>query len=114
MNFIKPRRHVTQCEPSPSSEVDGYGNPVAEWVRSERLVYGWREASSREPGDVLDGRLVADVVLTAPTFPVSPLDQFEIPGYDRPLKVEGRPIVADNGPFGFSPGMRLNLRFVQQ
>ena len=114
MSFIEARRKITQRTPSGTSGEDAYGNPIPTWVEADRMVYGWRNASSSEPGDVLDGRLVADVVLTAPTFEVSAQDEFTVPGYRRNLTLEGEPIVADYGPFDFKPGMRLNLKFVEQ
>ena len=110
-----PTAHtVTQRTPAASGE-DDYGNPIEGWVEVERAVYGWWvPGPGEEPEQDIEGRIVADVALVAPTFPVSSEDQFLIDGFDRPLRVEGLPQVYDNGPWGWKPGMRVNLKLVKQ
>ena len=79
-----------------------FGAPV------ERRVYGWRQPGSK---DGEDARVVSDLELGAPLFPVQPRDEFDIPG-------EGTLVVAaarrnnNTGPFGFEPGMVVPLRRV--
>lgn len=114
---------ITQRTPSPSADVDAYGNPIPGWTETVRPVCGWWvPGPGDEPEGVVDARVVADVAVVCPTFPTTPQDEYLIAdpalsgadGLPRPLRMEGLPQVYDNGPFGFQPGMRLNLRLVDQ
>ena len=106
---------IIQRTPAPSGETDAYGNPIPVWTTTPRPAYGyWTPSPSDEPGGVVDGAVVADVSVICPTFPASAQDEFDVPGYSKPLRMEGLPQSYDNGPWGWRPGMRLNLRFVAQ
>lgn len=81
--------------------IEGYGDPVSE------SVYGWA------PGGVTEltgwqSQVTADLQLYAPAdFTVGPRDRVRVAGvtYD----VEGVVEDFNHGPFGFTPGVRVNL-----
>lgn len=100
--------------------VDEYGNPVATFTDETRLVFGWWVPGSDAPagGNEVStaGRdgVIADVAFLAPRFPVDDRDEFIIPEFsDQPLRVQGEPRPWDFGPFGFRPGMQVNLLFAE-
>lgn len=102
------------------SGADEYGNPVASFTDAQVFVYGWWVPGSDAPagGDEVatagrDG-VIADVAFVAPEFPVDDRDEFIIPGFSSlPLRVQGEPKLWNYGPFGFAPGMQVNLRFAE-
>ena len=75
-------------------------------------VYGWSVPSSREPhGEGRDNVVVTDVELLAPPgFPVGPYDVIDLP--DGQYEVIGQPEDYNQGPFAYTPGVRVNLRKV--
>lgn len=99
------RRWSTETE-------DPYGNPEPAYAESTVLVYAWWVPDVEE--NIPGGRdaTVADVRFLAPTFPVDDRDEFIIPAFSpKPLRVVGEAQPYDFGPFGFTPGMQVDLRF---
>lgn len=93
---------------------DAYGNPEPVFAESMVLVYAWWVPDVEEnlPG----GRdaIIADIRLLAPTFPVDDRDEFVIPAFSpKPLRVVGEAQPYDFGPFGWKPGMQVDLRWAE-
>ncbi|KZM68473.1 hypothetical protein [Nocardia terpenica] len=87
------------------------GRLVTEWTpRSQREpVYGWGPPQTSEPKIIGYDRLVVEVELLAPpTFSVKPNDRVRLGGSD--YRVIGYAEDYTHGPFGFRPGVVVNLR----
>ena len=98
--------------PYETTGLDSYGNPVEGYgAPVETLVYGWAPGGSQE----LTGwqsQVTADLALYAPAdFTVGSRDRVRVLGetYD----VEGVVEDFNHGPFGWAPGVRVNLRRVE-
>lgn len=94
---------------------DGYtdgprGEQQALYKTALRDVYGWASPTAKEAGNMNVVTLTADLQLFAPTFPVSEVDRFRVQGLT--YEVDGLPAQYDFGPFGFKPGMVVNLKRV--
>ena len=108
-----PAPYVVEVLPySADAETDDYGNPVEGYGDPvEAAVYGWAPGGSQE----LTGwqsQVTADLSLYAPSgFPATHRDRVRVDGvvYD----VTGVPEDFNHGPFGFAPGIRVNLTRVE-
>ncbi|MBF6333441.1 hypothetical protein [Nocardia transvalensis] len=87
------------------------GRLITEWTPRPEAepVYGWGPPQTREPKTAGYDRLVVDVELFAPpTFSVKPRDRVRLAGQD--YQVIGYAEDYTHGPFGFAPGVVVNLR----
>lgn len=90
---------------------DDYGNKVEAFdpPRPEP-VYGWAPAGSTEMTG-WTSQVTADLQLYAPpTFKATPQDHVVVDG--RTYAIEGAVQDFNHGPFGFTPGVVVNLRRV--
>lgn len=97
---------------------DGYGGTTDTYTPAvgepgvSQKVYGWSAPSSTEPKVAGHDRVVVDVELLAPPdFTVSAHDLVDLP--DGVYEVVGQPEDYNHGPFGFTPGLVVNLRRVE-
>lgn len=95
-------------------QYDDLGNPVATYAAPKlRKVYGW---APPRPGteQVSDGVTLyhVDLVLYLPPveYAIDPTDRFRVNGLT--FEVVGGPDDWGKGPFGFDPGVTLQLRRV--
>lgn len=90
---------------------DAHGNEIEAWDSPvEQLAYGWSTPNSTEPKTVGENRVVVQVELLTPEgFEIGPRDKVSLPGQGE-LMVIGFPEDFNNGPFGFRPGLVVNLR----
>lgn len=79
----------------------GYGAPV------DRAVFGWGAPQSAEPKTAGVESVVVDLQLFAPVFSVGAADRFVVDG--KTFEVVGDPEDYTHGPFGYAPGMVVNL-----
>jgi hypothetical protein len=89
---------------------DAYGNETPTWATTPvtRSVYGWGPAGLNETTASRD-TVTADLELLAPSdFYVGPKDHVRVLG--QTYEVQGGVESYDFGPFGFTPGVRVNLR----
>lgn len=90
---------------------DEYGNTTDAWaaIPVPTPVYGWAPAGMNETTASRD-TVTSDVQVYAPSdFPrVGPKDRIRILG--QTYEVQGGVESFDYGPFGFKPGVRINLR----
>lgn len=98
--------------PHSAATFDDYGNPTESYGAPVSWpVYGWSPAGSREANG-WQRQVTADLQVYGPPPPVaiSPSDRIVVAGdaYD----VEGKVEDYDHGPFGFAPGVVVNLRQV--
>ena len=87
-----------------------YGNTVDAWatIPVPTPVYGWAPAGTNE-STASRQTVTADLELYAPSdFVVDPRDRIRILG--KTYEVQGDVEDFDHGPFGFTPGVRVNLR----
>lgn len=89
---------------------DEYGNTVDAWATEpvQRRVYGWAPAGANEV-NASRHTVTADLEVFAPSgFTVDTRDRMRILGqtYEVTSPVED----FDHGPFGYRPGVRVNLR----
>ena len=101
-----------------SAVMDDYGEltpvftPAKDAPGTSYKVFGWSVPSSREPAVAGHDRLVVDVQLLAPPdFPAGPYDLIDIPDLGQ-FQVIGLAEKNDANPFGWNPGMTVNLRKV--
>ena len=88
-------------EDSRGNEIPAFAAPVA------RKVYGWAAPQSSEPKVAGVESVVVTLEVFAPTFPVSDRDRMVVDG--DVFEVVGDPEDFNHGPFGFAPGMVVNL-----
>lgn len=89
---------------------DSHGNPVDTWatVPVRRFVYGWAPAGTNED-NASRHTVVSDLELFAPPeFTLDPRDRVRILG--QTYEVQGGVEDFNHGPFGYAPGVRVNLR----
>lgn len=89
---------------------DDFGNEKPKWSTVARTepVYGWAPAGTSE-ANVSRHAASADVELYAPpSFAANPRDRVVLDGNMH--EVEGYVEDFNHGPFGWRPGVRLNLR----
>lgn len=91
---------------------DDYGNDVTDHDEDNpdtQAVYGWGPAGTSEEGGWRT-QVEADLHLYAPPgFRCGPSDLVRLPD-GRTFHVEGELEDFNHGPFGFRPGVRVNLR----
>lgn len=103
-----PTRWAVQHLAYDGTTEDDRGNTVDSWAAPvERPVYGWGAPQSAEPKVAGVESVVVTLELLAPTFPVDDRDRMVVDGvtYD----VVGDPEDYNHGPFGYAPGMVVNL-----
>ena len=83
------------------NEIPAYASPVT------RPVFGWSAPQSSEPKVAGVESVVVTLEVFAPTFPVSDRDRMVVDG--DTFEVVGDPEDYNHGPFGFAPGMVVNL-----
>ena len=89
---------------------DDFGNPIQAWATTpvRKPVYGWQPAGTNE-ANASRHTVVSDLVLLAPPgFTLDPRDHVRVDG--RTYEVEGEVEDLNHGPFGYAPGVRVNLR----
>jgi hypothetical protein len=91
---------------------DRLGNETPAWgLPVTKRVYGWAPAGT----DEVNGwrhNVTADLqVYGPPDFTAEPRDRMVVDG--RTYEVEGEVEDFGHGPFGFNPGVRVNLRRVE-
>ncbi len=89
---------------------DDFGNETPGWSTTPRTepVYGWAPAGSDEVNGTRH-TVTADLQLYAPpSFTANPRDRVVVDG--RTYEVDGEVEDFGRGPFGFVPGVRVNLR----
>jgi hypothetical protein len=89
---------------------DEYGNTTDAWaaIPVAAPVFGWAPAGTNE-NNASRHTVTADLELFAPSgFTVDPRDHIRILG--KTYEVQGDVEDFDHGPFGYSPGVRVNLR----
>lgn len=87
-----------------------YGNVTPAWatVPESKPVYGWAPAGTNE-NNASRHTVTADLELFAPPeFTLDPRDHVRIDGLT--YEVQGAVEDFNHGPFGFAPGVRVNLR----
>ena len=87
-----------------------YGNTVDAWSDTPRQeqVYCWAPAGTNE-SNASRHTVTADLELLAPpSFMVDPRDRVRILG--KTYEVQGDVEDFNHGPFGYAPGVRVNLR----
>ena len=87
-----------------------FGNETPSWASTPRRVsvYGWAPAGTNE-SNASRQTVTADLDLFAPSgFALDPRDRVRILG--QTYEVQGVVEDYDHGPFGFTPGCRVNLR----
>jgi hypothetical protein len=90
---------------------DEYGNDVEGWSSPDtQRVYGWGPAGSFEQGG-WQRQVTADKsVFAPPAFRCGPHDRVVVDG--QTYDVEGEVEDYTHGPFGYGPGVVVNLRRV--
>ena len=87
---------------------DDRGNEVPAWADPvPRRVYGWGAPQSNEPKVAGVESVVVTLELFSPVFPVGDMDRIVVDG--DTFDVVGDPEDYTHGPFGFEPGMVVNL-----
>lgn len=92
--------------------VDSHNNPVDAWADPVSVeVYGYgppNRTPEAEPGGT---QVIEGMQILAPVFAVDPRDQFVVDG--DLFEVEGEVANWSHGPFGFQPGMTIQLKRVE-
>lgn len=103
---------VEVTTPATSGGYDDFGNPIpSEPTTRTEPVYGWAPAGSTETRVTWQQQVQADLeVYAPPTFTVTPADTVTVAGLE--YEVAGEVEDYSHGPFGFAPGVRVNLRRV--
>lgn len=109
--FPVPAVAAVQTKKFVEGATDVRGQPKDTWAAPvTQYAYGWGVPDSREPK--LAGhkeRVTVMVELLVPeSFDVAPSDKVILPRYGE-LDVLGFPEDMNNGPFGFRPGLVVNL-----
>ena len=88
---------------------DDYGNETPSYGQPRtRYVYGWGPGGDIEVNGFRQ-TVTADLVVYAPPgFPVGSRDRVRV--LDVDYDVEGLPQDFNHGPFGYEPGVTVNLR----
>lgn len=101
--------HTVHVLPYVGTTENEYGNEVPTWgAPVAHRVYGWAPAGSVEVNGYRQ-TVTADLSLYAPhDFPVAAKDHVRVAG--QTYDVEGLPDDFSHGPFGFAPGVVVNLK----
>lgn len=103
-------RWTVDVLPYVGTDEDAYGNTVDAWATTPvvKRVYGWAPAGTNE-SNASRHTVTADVELFVPSdFTLDPRDHVRILGLT--YEVQGIVEDYDHGPFGYTPGARVNLR----
>lgn len=91
-------------------ETDAHGNPEDAWADPVDLrIYGYGPSTSTEPGGTQV--IVGLVVLGPPDMVIDARDRFVIDGLT--YEVDGEVGDWNHGPFGFKPGIAVNVKRVE-
>jgi hypothetical protein len=105
-----PTRWTVDVLPYIGTVEDEYGNTVDAWetIPTVTPVYGWAPAGTNE-SNASRHTVTADLELLAPPdFTLDPRDHVRILG--QTYEVQGAVEDFNHGPFGYAPGVRVNLR----
>lgn len=107
-----PLRHTIQHRAYLAGVEDAHGNPVTDYSDpADVQVYGWHTGQTTEPGVAGHDRTEVEGQVFAPgSFRPGPLDVVVLGGED--FEVVGHPEDYNHGPFGFAPGVVVNVRRV--
>jgi hypothetical protein len=89
---------------------NNFGNTVDAWATEPvpKAVYGWAPAGTNE-SSASRHTVVSDLELFAPSdFMIDSKDRVRILG--KTYEVQGEVEDFDHGPFGYRPGVRVNLK----
>lgn len=105
-----PTPYTVQTSAFNKSGTDSHGNPVESWATPiTQPVYGWAVPNSIQPKYAGQERTLVDVELYVPPgFVVGPRDRIILTG-DWKFEAIGYPEDYTHGPFGFNPGLVVNL-----
>ncbi|EME14805.1 hypothetical protein [Rhodococcus triatomae] len=108
-----PLRHTVDLLTTTAAGEDEFGLPIETGTQSTTYkVYGWAPVRSDEPRLAGRDAVTVEVELFAPaTFPAQPHDRVLLGG--RLFEVIGHAEDYNHGPFGFQPGLVVNLRRVE-
>lgn len=88
---------------------DSHGNQVETWADPvPRAVYGWAAPQFTEPMTPGVTSEVVTLIVYSPKFDVGERDRFAVDG--KTYDIVGEAGDYDHGPFGFHPGMVINLK----
>ena len=108
MPFLPAAKPVQVLAFSGAAE-DDYGNETPGWgAPVTRYVYGWAPAGSLEVNGWRHTVTAELSVFAPPDFEVTSKDRMVVDG--DTFEVEGLVEDYNNGPFGFTPGVVVNLR----
>ncbi|KAA0021809.1 hypothetical protein [Antrihabitans cavernicola] len=112
---LRARYKVGTRKFSEGPDKDPRGNKVKRWapaVEQRAICWGPANANQAEPKVVGHDRVVVELELCVPEgFDVGPQDKVIIAGAE--YDAIGYPEDFNNGPFGFRPGMVVNLKRVE-
>lgn len=108
-----PLAQTVQHLPFVAGVEDSHGNPIGSWdTPVEVAVYGWASPTSTEPKLAGHDRVIVDVEMFAPsTWPGHARDRVTVAG--ATFEVIGEPEDYNHGPFGWEPGVVVNLQLVE-
>jgi hypothetical protein len=111
MTFPTPYTVLTEAYSAGS--YDAHGNPVDSWAAPvQQRVIGWYVPVAIEPKVAGRDAVVVDLALMVPPdFIIGPLDRVTVAG--NSFEVIGYPEDYTHGPFGFNPGLVVNLKRVE-
>lgn len=109
MSFL-PTLYTVARQRYTAAGFDAHGNPVVSWSAPEDLaVYGWSRPQSSEPKLAGEQRIEVSLEVFAPVGTVTePPDRIEVDG--ELYNVVGETEDYDHGPFGWQPGVVINLK----
>lgn len=95
-----------------SGTPDAHGNVTKGWAEPVDVdVYGWHTGQSEEPQIEGHERLRVDGQVLAPeSWRPGSMDKVVLPGVEGEFSIVGVPEDYNHGPFGFTPGVVVNLQ----
>ena len=110
--MMYPLAHAVTHRPYLAGTEDAHGNPTTGYGPSAEVrVYGWHTGQTTEPSLAGHDRVELEGQVFAPgSFRPGPLDLIVLGGED--FEVVGHPEDYNHGPFGFTPGVVVNVRRV--
>jgi len=95
-----------------AGETDAHGNPIDGWADAvETLVYAVHPRVSSEPLPDRSEVVIGLTMLTPPDVTIGPRDRVVYRGEE--YEVEGDIGNWNDGPFGWTPGLAVNLKRVE-
>lgn len=110
-----PTPWVVQILPFVAGPPDPHGNPAEGWADPITVqVYGWGPSTAgTEPGESGRNAVVTEIEVYAPgSVQVSARDRMRLQGDPSTYEVVGLAEDFTHGPFGWAPGIRINLKRV--